>query len=130
MKYALLIIDMINDFNFTDGDMLLAHAKNIIEPILHIKKVMKKQGLPTIYINDHYNLWLAHFGKIINTCRNEENKEFIQKIKPTENDYFLIKPKHSAFYWYGPLYITPAVKSRHINFNWNRRKYMRPVYSK
>ena len=98
MKYALLIIDMINDFNFTHGDMLLTHTKTIIEPILHIKKTMKKQGLPIIYINDHYNLWQADFEKIIDTCKNEENEGLINKIRPTENDYFLIKPKHSAFY--------------------------------
>jgi nicotinamidase-related amidase len=98
MKPALLIIDMINDFNFTHGDLLLSHTNLIIEPILHVKSMMKKKGLPIIYINDHYNLWQADFGKIIDTCKNQKNKTLIEKIKPTENDYFLIKPKHSAFY--------------------------------
>ena len=54
MKSALLIIDMINDFNFTHGDMLYTHTKSIINPILHLKTTMKKQKLPIIYINDHY----------------------------------------------------------------------------
>ncbi len=98
MKSALLIIDMINDFNFTHGNLLLTHANPIIEPILHLKGSMKEQGLPIIYINDHYNLWQADFGKIIDTCKNEKNETLIEKIKPTENDYFLIKPKYSAFY--------------------------------
>ena len=61
MKSALLIIDMINDFNFTHGDMLYTHTESIIEPILHLKNTMKKQELPIIYINDHYNLWQADF---------------------------------------------------------------------
>ncbi len=98
MKSALLIIDMINDFNFTHGDMLYTHTELIIEPILHLKNTMKKQELPIIYINDHYNLWQADFKKIIDTCKNEKNEELIKKIEPTGNDYFLIKPKHSAFY--------------------------------
>lgn len=98
MKSALLIIDMINDFNFTHGDMLYTHTKSIVEPILHLKNIMKKQELPIIYINDHYNLWQADFKKIINACKNEKNEELIKKIEPNENDYFLIKPKHSAFY--------------------------------
>ena len=98
MKCALIIIDMINDFKFAHGDLLLKHTKSIVKPILHIKETLKKQGAPIIYINDHYNLWQADFEKIIATCQHEQNTDIIEQIKPTNDDYFLIKPKHSAFY--------------------------------
>ena len=97
-SFALLIIDIINDFNFNYGDMLLEHTKSIIEPIVELKKYMKKNGYPIIYINDHYNLWQADYDKIIETCKNEKNEQLIERIKPEQDEYFLIKPKHSAFY--------------------------------
>ena len=87
MKSALLIIDMINNFNFTHGDLLLTHTNPIIKPILHLKGMMKKQGLPIIYINDHYNLWQADFGKIIDTCKNQKNEILIEKIDAEDFEY-------------------------------------------
>lgn len=43
-SFALLIIDMINDFQFKHGDMLLEHTELIIDPILKIKKRMKEKA--------------------------------------------------------------------------------------
>lgn len=98
-KTALLIIDMINDFNFTEGEALAAKSKQIVEPILKLKSHFYKKELPVIYINDHYNLWQADFEKIMDYCTNETSSEIINKIAPEKDqDYFLIKPKHSAFY--------------------------------
>ena len=59
---------------------------------------MKEKGFPIIYINDHYDLWQADFDKIIDTCKNTGNAQLIEKIKPQKDEFFLIKPKHSAFY--------------------------------
>ncbi|CAK6470086.1 isochorismatase family cysteine hydrolase [Peribacillus castrilensis] len=97
-SFALLIIDMINDFDFKYGNMLLAHTKLIVNPILKLKKQMKEKGFPIIYINDHYDLWQADFDKIIDICKNEGNASLIERIKPQQDEFFLIKPKHSAFY--------------------------------
>ena len=97
-KTALLIIDMINDFNFDYGESLAQKTIAITEPILSIKQEFKQRGLPVIYINDHYNLWKADIDKIIDYCLNEKSEKIINKIAPDADDYFLIKPKHSAFY--------------------------------
>jgi nicotinamidase-related amidase len=98
-KQALLIIDMINDFNFDEGKALAANTEKIIEPILKLKKSFNEKDLPVIYINDHYNLWQADFEKIMDYCRNEKSEKIISSISPEKDkDYFLIKPKHSAFY--------------------------------
>ena len=95
---ALLIIDMINHFQFSNGEQLFQHTEKIIQPILDLKKRAAHSQIPIIYINDHYNLWQADFQKIIELCQTDQNKAFIQQIAPTNNDYFLIKPKHSAFF--------------------------------
>lgn len=98
-KKALLIIDVINDFNFDEGEALAEKTRKIIEPIINLKKAFNRKDMPVIYINDHYYLWQADFEKIKGHCRNERSEEIINLISPeADRDYFLIKPKHSAFY--------------------------------
>ncbi len=95
---AVLFIDMINDFKFTHGHTLLAQTKKMLPNILKLKQYAKEHHFPIIYINDHYNLWQADLQRIYQKCRNEENEELLEQIVPHETDYFLIKPKHSAFH--------------------------------
>lgn len=95
---ALLIIDMINDFQFDHGDILSKKASQLTAPILSLKQHFYKKNDPVIYINDHYNLWKADIDSIVNYCSNSRSKAIIDKLKPEKQDYFLIKPKHSAFY--------------------------------
>lgn len=95
---ALLIIDVINNFEFEHGKILAKKTLHIVNPLKQLKNYFKKQKLPIIYVNDHYNLWQANLDKIVKACQNPLSEMILQEIKPDEDDYFLIKPKHSAFY--------------------------------
>ncbi|MFC0274869.1 isochorismatase family cysteine hydrolase [Metabacillus herbersteinensis] len=97
-KTALLIIDMINNFKFENGTVLAERANDIAQPIYQLKKEMKKGELPIVYINDHYDLWQANYEKIAQKCTNSLSQPIIDLLYPENDDYFLIKPKHSAFY--------------------------------
>ncbi|MBD8071529.1 cysteine hydrolase family protein [Bacillus sp. PS06] len=97
-KTALLIIDMINDFQFKHGPILVKKTQDIVLPILHLKDEMNQRGLPVIYINDHYQVRQADYQKISDHCLNQLSEPIISQLSPTNDDYFLIKPKHSAFY--------------------------------
>ncbi|OLN21130.1 isochorismatase [Domibacillus antri] len=97
-KFALLIIDMINDFNFPNGQKLAVETEKILSPILTLKQYCRSNDIPVIYVNDHYNLWKADIRLIIDRARNDLSTPIIQQVKPDHHDYFLIKPKHSAFY--------------------------------
>lgn len=95
---AVLFIDIINDFHFDGGDKLLKHTEDILPNLIKLKQFAKKNHLPTIYVNDHYGLWQADFNKIIERCKNDRSKHVINELMPDEHDYFLMKPKHSAFF--------------------------------
>ncbi|MEN8702508.1 MULTISPECIES: isochorismatase family cysteine hydrolase [Bacillus] len=95
---ALLIIDMINNFDFPDGEILAEKAEKISRPIKTLKEKCAAEAVPVIYVNDHYSLWQADFEKIADYCRNENSRDIIDCLYPSDEDYFLIKPKHSAFY--------------------------------
>ena len=97
---ALLLIDLINDFEFSGGDALLKLALPVGKNIAHLKRQAKSAGIPAIYINDNFGRWQSDFRKIVSHCRNEETKgkPFVELLLPEEDDYFVLKPKHSGFY--------------------------------
>jgi nicotinamidase-related amidase len=95
---ALLIIDMINNFDFAYGPILSKKAVQIAVPIKKLKDHFNTMNLPVIFVNDHYNLWQADINKLLDFCRNDSSNPVFEKLLPEDHDYFLIKPKHSAFY--------------------------------
>ncbi|GAB3054245.1 cysteine hydrolase family protein [Virgibacillus ainsalahensis] len=95
---AVLFVDVINTFDFDGGEDLLKHTNEILPDLKKLKTFAKKNDLPIIYVNDHYGHWQADYHKLINYCKNENSKHIIDALKPTDDDYFLIKPQHSAFF--------------------------------
>ena len=97
---ALLLIDVINDFDFPEGEQLLQLALPVGKNIAALKQRTKAAGIPTIYVNDNFGRWRSDFKKIVAHCRDENarGKQFVELLLPDEEDYFVLKPKHSGFY--------------------------------
>lgn len=97
---ALLLIDVINDYNFEDGEKLLEHAKPMTQKITLLKKRAKVLNIPVLYINDNYGRWQSDFAKLVEHCKRKESrgKDIVQLIEPDDDDYFVLKPQFSAFY--------------------------------
>jgi nicotinamidase-related amidase len=98
---ALLLIDVINDFDFAEGDQLLQLALPVGKNIAELKKRAKAAGIPCVYVNDNFGKWQSDFKKIVARCAADDakGKEFVKLLVPNEDDdYFVLKPKHSGFY--------------------------------
>jgi len=99
-KAALLLIDVINDFDFPEGEQLLQLALPVGRNIAELKKRAREAGIPSIYVNDNFGRWRSDFKKIVAHCKGEDarGKQFVELLLPDEDDYFVLKPKHSGFY--------------------------------
>lgn len=95
---ALLLIDVINDFDFPEGEQLLQLAMPVGKNIAALKKRAKDAGIPVIYVNDNFGRWQSDFKKIVAHCRDSRGKSFVEMLLPDDDDYFVLKPKHSGFY--------------------------------
>ncbi|WP_077623865.1 cysteine hydrolase family protein [Sediminibacillus massiliensis] len=95
---AIVLIDILNNFDFPEGEQLLKNTKKILPHLVKLKEHARKEQIPFIYVNDHYGIWQSDFQKISDHCRNDENADIIDSMRPTHDDYFLMKPKHSGFY--------------------------------
>jgi nicotinamidase-related amidase len=97
---VLLLIDLINDFEFDGADQMFKNTLAIAQPIARLKKNAKAAGIPVIYVNDNFGKWQSDFRKLVDHCveDNVKGKPIAQLLRPEERDYFVLKPKHSAFY--------------------------------
>ena len=97
---ALLLIDVINDLEFEGGEQLLKHALPVADRIAALKKSARQAGVPAIYVNDNFGRWQSDFNKLLKHCLEEDvcGKPLVQKLQPEEDDYFVLKPKHSGFF--------------------------------
>jgi nicotinamidase-related amidase len=98
-KAALLLIDVINDFDFPEAEQLLRLALPAAKNIAALKRRARDAGIPVIYVNDNFGRWRSDFKKIVAHSREESRgKPFVELLLPDEDDYFVLKPKNSGFY--------------------------------
>jgi len=97
---ALLIIDVINDFEFIGADKLFKYALPAAKKIAALRKRLQKTGIPVIYVNDNFGRWQSSFHDQIQRCISPDcpGREVASLLLPNDEDYFVLKPKHSGFY--------------------------------
>jgi len=94
---ALLIIDMINCFDFKDGERLKQKAVNVAKHIRALRREVKAVGWPVVYVNDNFGQWHSEKSKLVDQASHTANV-VTQQIAPRDEDYFIIKPQFSGFY--------------------------------
>lgn len=99
-KPALLILDMLNAFDFPEAKKILPYATKAAKKISRIKSHFRKKKLPVIYVNDNFGQWQSDWRRLFETCISEKSlgRDIAVMLKPEDDDYFILKPKHSGFY--------------------------------
>lgn len=97
---ALLLVDVINDLNFPQNEQLLRESRKLATCIADLKKRCKRAGIPTIYVNDNFGKWRSDFSEVVRHCLspNAPGRNMVEALLPEQQDYIVLKPKHSAFY--------------------------------
>ena len=99
-RSALLIIDMINTFDFPGGVALARHARAAARHAQRLREWCAEARMPVIYCNDNFGQWRSDFRAVYNRCvtQGARGAEIATRLKPGPDDYFVLKPRHSAFY--------------------------------
>lgn len=97
---ALVLIDVINDLEFPEGEQLLRYALPMARQIAKLKQRAAREGVPIIYVNDNFGRWRSDFNAQVEHCLNDDvrGKPVVELLRPGEDDYFVLKPKHSGFF--------------------------------
>jgi nicotinamidase-related amidase len=97
---ALLLIDVINDMDFEGSESLVRFAEPMARRLHDLKHRARAAGIPTIYINDNFGKWRSDFRSLVDHCIHDDvpGRQVARLLQPDEHDYFVLKPKQSAFY--------------------------------
>jgi nicotinamidase-related amidase len=97
---ALLLIDWINDLEFEGGRRLLKPAVRAATRVAALSKRAREARVPVIYANDNFGRWRSNFGEVVQHCLDEDvtGRPLAERLMPAPEDYFVLKPKHSAFF--------------------------------
>jgi nicotinamidase-related amidase len=97
-RTALLVIDMINDMAFEEGDDLVAAVDDIVDAVATLRDQAEKAGVPVIYVNDNFGQWHSDRQRIIEHVEGTAGQNALKRLRPRSGDYFIIKPQVSGFY--------------------------------
>ena len=97
---ALLLIDVINDLEFEGGEALLEQALPMVRRLAALKRRARLAGIPAVYVNDNFGRWRSDFRALVAHCADDDvrGRPLAQTLRPDEEDYFVLKPKHSGFF--------------------------------
>ncbi len=96
-RYAILVVDMLNDF--VHGKLKCARAKRIIPNIQTLLDEARKKGVPVFFCSDEHlpidtyemKLWGPH------AMKGTEGAMVIKELKPAKEDFVVPKRAYSAF---------------------------------
>jgi Amidases related to nicotinamidase len=97
---AVLVIDAINDLDFSGGRALLRAALPAARRIAALAKRARAASVPVIYVNDNFGRWRSDFRQQVAHCLEDDcaGRPLVELLRPDEKDYFVLKPMHSGFY--------------------------------
>jgi nicotinamidase-related amidase len=99
-EIALLLVDVINDFEFEGGEELFRNALPAARNIARLKERAQQADVPVIYVNDNFGKWRSDFKRTVTHCLQEDvrGRPIVELLQPEDDDYFVLKPKHSGFF--------------------------------
>ena len=96
---ALLVIDMISAFDFPEAPALHAELLRAARRIRALRARFHALGHPVVYANDNFAHWRADFRELVAmaAASGSTGQAVSALLQPCPQDYFVLKPKHSAF---------------------------------
>ncbi|HEX2780944.1 MAG TPA: isochorismatase family cysteine hydrolase [Gemmatimonadaceae bacterium] len=97
---VLLVIDVINDLEFEGGEALVEPGERMADCLAPLVRRARDAGVAIVYANDNFGRWRSDFHQQVNHCTTDgvRGAKIARRLLPAREDYFVLKPKHSAFF--------------------------------
>ncbi|NED79846.1 cysteine hydrolase [Streptomyces sp. SID11233] len=97
-KSALIVIDMINTYEYPDADLLLPAVRKALPPMVRLLERARAAGVPVIYANDNFGEWRSHHGEIVDNALAGPYADLVEPVRPDGDSLFVVKARHSIFF--------------------------------
>ena len=85
---AMLVIDMINSFDFPRAEKLTPKARAAVGPVLALRAAVEAAGMPVICVNDNFGEWHSEKAKLFDRAATHET-EIVDRLRPTQSQQAL-----------------------------------------
>ncbi|MFO0798682.1 MAG: isochorismatase family cysteine hydrolase [Gemmataceae bacterium] len=97
---ALLLVDVVNPLAFPEADQLLRFAVPAADRLAGLKRRARAAGVPVVYASDNFGRWRSDLSAVVGECEKPDchGRPLVERLRPQPENYFVLKPKHSAFF--------------------------------
>lgn len=97
---VVIAIDVINDLEWEGGEALEEPGLAMAQRLAPLLARARHARVPVIYANDNFGKWRSDFRALLDHCIDDDvrGREIAALLRPGADDYFVLKPKHSAFF--------------------------------
>lgn len=92
---ALIVVDMINAYDFPDAEKVVPSAKEAV-PV--IQELIEDADGPVIYVNDNFGHWRSNRDELVEEALQGKHPDLVEPIAPDDDALFVVKARHSIFY--------------------------------
>jgi nicotinamidase-related amidase len=112
---ALLLIDVINDFDFPDGHELIPPAIEMAHVLFDLLRTCLTAEIPVIYVNDNFGDWQSSFDQLVEHCLSDSRAGQVTRLlKPHADSYYILKPMQSGFFGTSLDILLRRLKKKHL----------------
>ncbi len=98
MSRALLLVDVIKDFEHEDGDRLLADFREHHGALVRALAEARADGCTVAYANDAPESQDADPSEIVRRAVEGKAGDLVQELVPQPGELFVVKPGYSGFH--------------------------------
>ena len=93
MRDALLLVDLLNDFEHEDGERLLEAFRARHPAMVRVLGRARSEGVPVVYANDNFGLWDGDAPRLVRQALRGRGGDLVASIAPQEGDRFVVTPR-------------------------------------
>jgi len=97
-KSALIVIDMINPYDFPDAEKLIPSVREAVPVVQEAIDRARRDEALTVYVNDNYGRWRSSSDDLVERALESPHADLVEPIAPHDDALFVIKTRHSIFY--------------------------------
>ncbi len=97
-KTALVVVDMLNDYEHDDAEPLTRSVETIVDPLRDLVARAEREGVELIYVNDNYGDWNSSQEELARRALDGARPDLVEPLLPPDGADFVIKARHTIFY--------------------------------
>jgi nicotinamidase-related amidase len=97
-RSALIVVDMINGYDFPDAEKLVPSARNAVPVIRDLIERAREEDTAVIYVNDNFGHWRSNRDELVEEALAGDHRDLVEPIAPDDDALFVVKARHSIFY--------------------------------